>query len=137
MPRIFPRTAVRVPLAIRTGMVRVRYWDACRMTNNYENQAIELASVARCATWAGPLVCPIFVSGEFSNPPAPAEPQPVTPATPTAAAVVTCEHSVERGVEGARVKSAGFGAGHPVGGNHTATGRAQNRRIEFRVVSGN
>ncbi len=172
------------------------------------NQAIKLASVARCATWAGPLICPISVSGEFSDPPAPAERQPVTPATPTAAAVVTCEHSladivaqskiefttssaqiqprsapvldalaaaaktcpgvirvegytdstglpatnqglsearaasvrqalVERGVEDARVKSAGFGAGHPIGDNHTATGRAQNRRIEFRVVSGN
>jgi outer membrane protein OmpA-like peptidoglycan-associated protein len=172
------------------------------------NQAIELAGATRCATWAGPLVCPISVTGEFSNPPAPAALEPAMPEASTAAAVATCEHSladivaqskiefttssariqprsapvldalavaakncpgvirvegytdstglpvtnqglsearaasvrqalVERGVEDARVKSAGFGPDHPVGDNHTATGRAQNRRIEFRVVSGN
>ncbi len=38
---------------------------------------------------------------------------------------------IERGVPADRLQSEGFGATRPVGDNHTAEGRAKNRRIEF------
>lgn len=38
------------------------------------------------------------------------------------------------GVPAARVRAEGFGPDHPLATNETATGRAQNRRIEFRVA---
>ncbi len=38
---------------------------------------------------------------------------------------------IERGIPAGRLQSQGFGARRPVGDNHTAQGRAKNRRIEF------
>jgi outer membrane protein OmpA-like peptidoglycan-associated protein len=38
---------------------------------------------------------------------------------------------IDRGVPAARLQSRGFGATRPVADNHTAAGRARNRRIEF------
>ena len=38
---------------------------------------------------------------------------------------------IDRGIPAARLQSRGFGATHPVADNHTAAGRAKNRRIEF------
>jgi len=35
------------------------------------------------------------------------------------------------GVDPGRLTAAGFGAAHPIGSNDTATGRAENRRVEF------
>ena len=44
---------------------------------------------------------------------------------------------VERGFPRARLEAQGFGADRPIADNATASGRAKNRRIEFRVVTGN
>jgi OmpA-OmpF porin, OOP family len=41
---------------------------------------------------------------------------------------------IQRGVAPARITTAGFGDAHPVASNDTDTGRAKNRRIEFRVL---
>jgi outer membrane protein OmpA-like peptidoglycan-associated protein len=41
---------------------------------------------------------------------------------------------VQRGLNPARVDTAGFGADRPVGDNTSAEGRAQNRRIEFHAA---
>jgi outer membrane protein OmpA-like peptidoglycan-associated protein len=38
---------------------------------------------------------------------------------------------IERGIAAQRLQSQGYGASRPVGDNHTAQGRAKNRRIEF------
>jgi outer membrane protein OmpA-like peptidoglycan-associated protein len=38
---------------------------------------------------------------------------------------------IERGIPAERLQSKGYGAKHPVANNHTAAGRAKNRRIEF------
>ena len=38
---------------------------------------------------------------------------------------------IDRGIPAARLQARGFGATHPVADNHTAAGRAKNRRIEF------
>lgn len=38
---------------------------------------------------------------------------------------------IDRGIPAARLQSRGFGATRPVADNHTAAGRARNRRIEF------
>jgi outer membrane protein OmpA-like peptidoglycan-associated protein len=38
---------------------------------------------------------------------------------------------VERGIPAERLQSRGYGAKHPLASNHTAAGRARNRRIEF------
>jgi outer membrane protein OmpA-like peptidoglycan-associated protein len=43
---------------------------------------------------------------------------------------------VERGVDAARITTAGFGADAPVADNDTATGRARNRRVEVIVEGG-
>jgi outer membrane protein OmpA-like peptidoglycan-associated protein len=43
---------------------------------------------------------------------------------------------VERGVDAARITTAGFGADAPVAENDTATGRARNRRVEVIVEGG-
>jgi outer membrane protein OmpA-like peptidoglycan-associated protein len=40
-----------------------------------------------------------------------------------------------RGIDGARMEAHGFGADQPVADNATREGQAQNRRIEFRVLS--
>jgi outer membrane protein OmpA-like peptidoglycan-associated protein len=40
---------------------------------------------------------------------------------------------VNGGVDAARLSSAGFGEDQPIADNGTAEGRAQNRRIEFKV----
>jgi OOP family OmpA-OmpF porin len=39
-----------------------------------------------------------------------------------------------QGVDGSRIQAKGFGANQPIGDNTTVAGRAQNRRIEFRVI---
>ncbi|MAE59803.1 MAG: hypothetical protein CMJ49_00445 [Planctomycetaceae bacterium] len=43
-------------------------------------------------------------------------------------------HLEKRGIGADRLYSAGFGATHPRAGNSTATGKAQNRRVEIVVV---
>ena len=42
-----------------------------------------------------------------------------------------------RGISSSRLKAEGFGAEQPLADNTSAAGRAQNRRIEFRVLTGN
>jgi outer membrane protein OmpA-like peptidoglycan-associated protein len=44
---------------------------------------------------------------------------------------------IERDIPQARLQAQGYGAERPLADNGSAAGRAQNRRIEFRVVSGN
>ena len=41
---------------------------------------------------------------------------------------------VTRGISDARIRSQGFGATMPVASNDTAQGRAQNRRVEIKIV---
>ena len=41
---------------------------------------------------------------------------------------------VDRGIDTARLTTVGFGESEPVATNETAAGRAQNRRVEFRLV---
>jgi outer membrane protein OmpA-like peptidoglycan-associated protein len=43
----------------------------------------------------------------------------------------------KRGVPAERLRAEGFGADKPIADNTSAAGRAQNRRIEFRVATGN
>lgn len=43
----------------------------------------------------------------------------------------------QRGIPTERLKAEGFGADRPLADNTSAAGRAQNRRIEFRVLTGN
>lgn len=43
---------------------------------------------------------------------------------------------IDRGIAGARLRAEGFGSQRPLADNTTAAGRAQNRRIEIKVVSG-
>ena len=40
----------------------------------------------------------------------------------------------DKGIESSRLTSAGFGQDQPVETNKTASGRAKNRRVEFKVV---
>ena len=40
----------------------------------------------------------------------------------------------DKGVEGARLKAKGFGETNPIASNATEEGKAQNRRVEFRIV---
>ena len=49
-------------------------------------------------------------------------------------AQATRAYLAARGVAGARMTVAGYGAAHPVATNATAAGRAANRRIEFTVL---
>ncbi len=44
-------------------------------------------------------------------------------------------HLVKRGVAPERLEAIGFGPTRPIASNKTATGRAQNRRTEFRIIS--
>jgi outer membrane protein OmpA-like peptidoglycan-associated protein len=44
---------------------------------------------------------------------------------------------IARGVPAERLQAQGFGARRPIADNHTADGRARNRRIELHVVSAN
>lgn len=41
---------------------------------------------------------------------------------------------IEKGIEGKRIESTGFGESKPVASNKTAEGRAENRRVEFKVT---
>lgn len=41
---------------------------------------------------------------------------------------------IESGIEGGRLTAAGMGESQPVGSNKTADGRAENRRVEFKVT---
>ena len=45
------------------------------------------------------------------------------------------QHLVAKGVAAERVTSVGYGETRPVGDNKTNEGRAQNRRIEFRITT--
>jgi outer membrane protein OmpA-like peptidoglycan-associated protein len=45
------------------------------------------------------------------------------------------DYLVENGVASDRVVSRGFGEGSPVADNDTSEGRAQNRRVEFKILS--
>ena len=42
---------------------------------------------------------------------------------------------IERGIDGDRLETAGFGPDRPLADNATREGRLQNRRIEFRILS--
>lgn len=44
------------------------------------------------------------------------------------------EYLVQRGAERERLEYKGFGPGQPVADNSTAAGRAQNRRVEFKIL---
>jgi outer membrane protein OmpA-like peptidoglycan-associated protein len=44
---------------------------------------------------------------------------------------------IARGVPAERLRAQGFAARRPIADNHTESGRARNRRIEFHAVSGN
>lgn len=44
------------------------------------------------------------------------------------------EYLIQRGVEGARLGADGYGERKPVASNDTESGRAQNRRVEFKVI---
>lgn len=44
------------------------------------------------------------------------------------------DYLIGQGVDGARLETAGFGESRPIADNGTAAGRAQNRRIEFRLL---
>lgn len=50
-----------------------------------------------------------------------------------ARANATRDYLTAHGVSAGRLKTAGFGAEHPIAANSTAAGRAANRRIEFTV----
>ena len=39
-----------------------------------------------------------------------------------------------QGIDRARIETRGFGANEPIDTNKTAQGRANNRRIEFRIL---
>ena len=43
-------------------------------------------------------------------------------------------HLVEKGVEGSRLSTKGFGEDSPKTSNDTRKGRMENRRVEFKVV---
>ena len=49
----------------------------------------------------------------------------------TARAAAVRAALIERGIPEERLQSRGYGAKHPLASNHTAAGRARNRRIEF------
>lgn len=42
---------------------------------------------------------------------------------------------IQKGIDGNRLRSRGYGESRPIMGNETAAGRAINRRIEFKVVA--
>ncbi len=45
------------------------------------------------------------------------------------------DYLVENGIASERVVSRGFGEGKPVAGNDTSEGRAENRRVEFKILT--
>jgi len=44
------------------------------------------------------------------------------------------EYLVSRGVDGSRLKAAGYGSSQPVASNRTTEGRARNRRVELKLI---
>jgi outer membrane protein OmpA-like peptidoglycan-associated protein len=44
-----------------------------------------------------------------------------------------CDYFIQKGIEAQRLRARGFGESKPVSGNRTATGRAENRRVELRI----
>lgn len=49
-------------------------------------------------------------------------------------AVAVADYLVSRGVKGARIATRGFGKTQPVAANDTESGRAENRRVEIKIV---
>ena len=49
-------------------------------------------------------------------------------------AVAVADYLVSRGVEGARLETLGYGETQPIASNDTVEGRAQNRRVEIKIV---
>lgn len=49
-------------------------------------------------------------------------------------ALAVKEYLIARGINAARLKTAGYGSANPVADNKTADGRALNRRIEFKIL---
>ena len=41
---------------------------------------------------------------------------------------------IDKGIDGSRLRTKGFGEAHPLGSNKTEEGRAKNRRVEFKVI---
>ena len=41
---------------------------------------------------------------------------------------------VKNGIDGSRLTAVGFGNSKPIGDNNTVMGKAENRRIEFKVI---
>ena len=44
------------------------------------------------------------------------------------------DYLIKKGVDGARLKSVGYGADRPIASNKTIAGQAQNRRVEFTII---
>lgn len=51
-----------------------------------------------------------------------------------ARAAAARDYLIEQGIDGSRLKSEGFGESKPMTSNKTREGRAQNRRVEFKVL---
>jgi outer membrane protein OmpA-like peptidoglycan-associated protein len=49
-------------------------------------------------------------------------------------AVAVADYLVDRGVEAARLETLGYGETQPIASNDTVEGRAQNRRVEIKIV---
>jgi outer membrane protein OmpA-like peptidoglycan-associated protein len=44
------------------------------------------------------------------------------------------EYLVSKGIDGARIKTEGFGDARPIADNNTAEGKQKNRRVEFKII---
>ena len=60
----------------------------------------------------------------------------VNQALSVARAQAVVDFLVERGLDGQRFQTAGYGASRPIDNNRTAAGRRHNRRIEFTPITG-